>query len=536
MFGLKRFLQLSAVAAVSVMMIACAGDDKSAPAKGNMIPDNAVIAVKVSADQLFNKALGDENSPIRDYSNMAKSGLSGQLHGYGELGDVARQTIKDPAKLGVNMEEPFVVSCSYDIRNISYEDPTADVFMVALLDDRDAFAGVVDAAMNYANEELGLNVTKEELNGSYTYYEFLSEAEITVGLGVAENAAVLRMKYEPSERNVDLKGTMLTLFANGGPKKTEGLKEFYATASDVAVWMDVDATMTSVMPLLEDEDPYAAAQIKPYLSMCKGASVVTDLDFKNGQTVVNYSSFGSKDLMANAKKFNKPASDKFLKLMPATTAVALNVAIKDFPGLIDYMCQSNEEFQQMLDSLVEEFAFDKKLLEGFPGTISFALDGNDIDDRDVPGFMVCLESDKKVWKYAETYLSAVADSQGDDTYIIDEEVYFLYEDGHITIADAETMLSAPMTGTHSFADTELGAAIKKGGMAVNFAALPGDELVKFVRRELDLRLTRKQILDCCSSVVLTTSEDFMSATLTLNMNDKEHNLLEKIILTALPTL
>lgn len=535
MFSFKRFLQMAAVA-VSVLMMTSACGNESGPAKGNMIPDNAVMAVKVSADQLFNKALGDENSPIRDYWNMAKSGLSGQMHGYGELGDIARQALKNPAMLGVNTVEPVVVSCAYDLKYIAYGDPAVDLYMVALLDDRDAFTGVIDAAMAYVNEELELGVSKEELDGSYTYYQLFSEDEIAVGLGVTAKAAVLRVKVDPTVSNVDIKGTMQTLFANGGPKKTDALKEFYAASSDVAAWMDMNATVNSIMPLLEEEDEYAAAQLKPYISMYEGAAMFADLTFKNGQTVAGYHLYGSKELTDLAKKFNKPASDKYLKLMPATAAVAVNIAIKDFPGLVDYMCESNEELKQMYDSIVNEFGFDEKLLEGFPGTISFALDGTDLDDRDVPGFMVCLESDKKVWNYAETYLSEVADSQGDDTYSIDDEVYFLYEDGHITIVDAETMLSAPMAGTHSFADTELGAAIKKGGFVINLASLPGDELVKFVRRELGLRMTRKQILECCSSIVVATSEDFMSATLTLNMNDKEHNLLEKIILSAVPTL
>ena len=69
-------------------------------------------------------------------------------------------------------------------------------------------------------------------------------------------------------------------------------------------------------------------------------------------------------------------------------------------------------------------------------------------------------------------------------------------------------------------------------MFVDLAAIPARDLEKYVRREFGVRMTREQILDLCSSAVLTTSDDFMSATLTVNMNDKDHNLLEKIALTA----
>ena len=152
MFSLKRFLQLSAVAAVAVLMVACAGGDKSTPSKGNMIPDNAVAAVKVDFDLLLNKALGDENSPLRDYWNMAKSGLSGQMRGYGELGEYARKIINDPTLSGIQVDEPVVVSCAYDMQHITYDDPTVDVYMVALLDDRSAFINLLDAAMKVGIE------------------------------------------------------------------------------------------------------------------------------------------------------------------------------------------------------------------------------------------------------------------------------------------------------------------------------------------------------------------------------------------------
>ena len=163
MFSLKRFSQLIAVAAVSVFMVACAGGDKSTPSKGNMIPDNAVVAVKVDFDLLLNKALGDENSPLRDYWNMAKSGLSGQMRGYGEVGEYVRKIINDPALSGIEVDEPVVVSCAYDMQNIPYVDPSVDVYMVALLEDRSAFIKVVDAVMNYAILEEDLNVSKVEL-------------------------------------------------------------------------------------------------------------------------------------------------------------------------------------------------------------------------------------------------------------------------------------------------------------------------------------------------------------------------------------
>ena len=532
MFSLRRFIQLSVAAAVAVFVVACSGGDKSTPSKGNMIPDNAVVALKVDFDQLLNKALGDENSPIRDYWNMAKSAMAGQARGYGELGELARNILKDPALSGVDVTEPVVLSCSYDMQNISHDDPSVDVYLVALLDDEDAFVKVVDAAVAFVNEEEGLNITKEEL-GSYTYYEIMSEYDSSIDLGVSSKAAILRIRDNATDDGEGLKDSFLALFTNGGPEKTKGLKKFYDADEEVAVWVAIDSAFDSAMPLLEEEcDPEALSKFQAYAEIYNGASAVADLSFNNGKTVVNYNLYGSALLKEAMGKYVKPASDKYLKMMPDSPAVVLNVAIKDFAGLVDLLCAEDEDFQEMFEEISEEYSFDKELLKGFPGNISVAVDAKRLSYRSEPGVMVCLETDKKVWRYAESYITAFADREGDDTYLIDDEYYVFYEGDHITFVDSETMSTAPMSGANSFAETEFGAQIKKGGMFVDLAAIPARDLEKYVRREFGVRMTREQILDLCSSAVLTTSDDFMSATLTVNMNDKDHNLLEKIALTA----
>ena len=535
MFSLKRFLQLTAVAAVSVFMVACAGGDKSTPSKGNMIPDNAVVALKVDFDLLLNKALGDENSPLRDYWNMAKSGLSGQMRGYGEVGEYVRKIINDPALSGIEVDEPVVVSCAYDMQNIPYVDPSVDVYMVALLEDRSAFIKVVDAVMNYAILEEDMNVSKVEL-GSYTYYEFLSEYDTAVDLGVAAKAAVLRIRENGYESGDALKESFVNLFANGGPEKSKGLKKFYGTEEEVALWVDLEGAMNSAMPLFVEElDPMTLSKIHASKEVYKGASVVADLAFNDGQTVVNCNVYGSDLLKETATKYNKPASDKYLKKVPASAALVLNLAIKDLDVLFDQLCAESRDIQDMYNDLAMEFGFNKNLLKGLTGTITLALDGRTLSYRSEPGLMLCVEAERNVWTYAQSYLDEFAERQSADKYSVDDQIYFLYEDDHMTMVDAKTMYTTPVAGTNSFADTEFGAQIKNSGLYLNLAAIPSNDLVKFFRREFDLRLSREQILGFCSSVVLTTSDDFMSTTLTLNMNDKEHNLLEKIALEAVPT-
>ena len=58
---LRKFMQLTAVAVVAMLMVSCADEKKtsSVAEKGNMIPDGAVVAMKVNAQQLFDKVAGD---------------------------------------------------------------------------------------------------------------------------------------------------------------------------------------------------------------------------------------------------------------------------------------------------------------------------------------------------------------------------------------------------------------------------------------------------------------------------------------------
>lgn len=529
MFGLKSFVKLTAAVAAALLVVSCAEESKTSQAsKGNMIPDNAVMAFKVDVNQLFGKALGEPGSEGYEVWEEGKNELTSTLKYFGEPGELAAQILKNPAASGVCVKEPLVLSFSADLENVSNDEVDADFYLVALLDNSNAFVKVVDAVMDFANEEADLSGTKEKLSGNYTYYHFISEDGASLDMGVSSSSAVLRFRLDTDESDTkdSLKKSMLELFAAGGPARSEGLADFYASDSDMSFWMDYGALMNVVMPALENEEPMLAMQVEDVMDIMKNASVVADLDFKKGKTVLDLKVYGSEEIRNYAKRFNTASSDKYFEYMPATSIVVGNAALKDFAGLVEEMCSMNKELKDALEYLTGEFDFDEELFEGFPGIVTFALDGKDIDTRDVPGFVLVAECERNVWEFAETYLAEYAELLGDDMYSIEDEVFVMYDNGAIFVVDAMTLNS---DDSMSFADTKYADQIRKGGLVINLENLP-DHVLDSCAEEVDYSMSGRELLEYVNSLIVTNSGDHMQASMTLNMGDKDHNLLEKLVL------
>jgi hypothetical protein len=138
-----------------------------------------------------------------------------------------------------------------------------------------------------------------------------------------------------------------------------------------------------------------------------------------------------------------------------------------------------------------------------------------------------MECDNNVWEFLESYLDESAESVSNGLYRV-EDYYIGYNDGMAFVMDVETMERAMAGSESGFAQTELARKIRKGGLVFNLAALP-DELLDSAAEEVLYSMTGRDLLEYVSSVTLTTSEDFMSATITVNMGDESNNLISKII-------
>ena len=119
---IKKMFRLAVVASVGLVMVSCFKDKHSLASEGNMIPDNAVMAVKIDAHQIWDKALGAPGSQARSAWDMAKAAVPMYSSSMGELGTLAADIVKDPAVLGLRLEEPVVFSIAADNVDILKEE------------------------------------------------------------------------------------------------------------------------------------------------------------------------------------------------------------------------------------------------------------------------------------------------------------------------------------------------------------------------------------------------------------------------------
>ena len=534
MFGFRKFIKLTAVAAAALIMASC-GKDPQLATKGNMVPDGAVLAMKLNADQLFNKALGAENSQTRQLWNMGKSMASMSLSQFGELGNVALQILNDPAALGACIEEPVVISFYVDFESaMTTNNPDVEMYLVALLENKAAFEKVVDTVIPFAEQE-GMMKTVKDASEAYTHYILVDDDDVSLDLGVTNESAVFRFKAGVKDAGISMKDSMVALFANKESADSEGLDAFYASEGELAMWFDMETCMNAVMPLMASVQPESAAQINELMPMLANASFVTDLSFLEGQTVLGLQVFGSQEMKDYSKKYNAVPSGKFLKYMPASSAIVGSAAIKNLPELMDQMCGMNPEFAELFDELEVMFGVDKDFLAGISGDIAFALDGKDLGLNEIPGFMVAIECERNIWDFVQEEIVEEAHCVGSDMYNIMNVAYLAYMDGHIVLADPDTMSAVSLGGTDSFAETALAKEIQNGGVVMNLEALPIPVLDMFAK-EIDANMSGEELLDFVSSVVVASYNDNMSAKLILNMGDKQHNFLEKLINEAVAGL
>lgn len=516
MFNFKSMFKLAAAAAAAFVIASCSGNKAVLATADNMVPGDAVFAMKVNADQIWNKALGEQGSMVRNAWNAGKSMLVMQTAQFGEMGEVARDILKDPASLGVDLKQGIVLSVGGEITDIYAEEGVAQIYLVALLENSEAFLKVADAAVAVANAEGGLSAYKDVEESGYTHYVIMSEDGISMDLGVSAESAVLRFMYNEDVDAAALAQSLTAAFVQESAP-AEGLQAFYENKADLSMWGDFEGVMTAYLPFIESLDPATASQLQTYMPMYEGGSFVSDLNFEAGKTVIGLHSYGSKELEAYVQKYNTASSDKFFSKLPESSFVVVNLAIKNFAELIDELCAKSPEYAEVF-AMLEELGVDKAILEGFPGIVTLAVDAKGIADGDMPAFAVFVECDENVYALAQAALAAE----------IDGYACFGYEDGCMYLMDPQTYAKGTENG---FDKNELASAIKKGGAVIDLAALP-TVLLDELAYETDLGLSGQELLEYISSVVIVNSSDFTSATVTVNMGDKQHNFLEKVVLEA----
>ena len=521
MFNFKSMFKLAAAAAAAFVIASCSGNKAVLATADNMVPGDAVFAMKVNADQLWNKALGEERSVVRNAWNAGKSMLVMQTAQFGEMGEVARDILKDPASLGVDLKQGIVLSVGGEITDIYAEEGVAQIYLVALLENSEAFLKVADAAVAVANAEGGLSAYKDVEESGYTHYVIMSEDGISMDLGVSAESAVLRFMYNETVDAAALAQSLTAAFVQESAP-AEGLQAFYENKADLSMWGDFEGVMTAYLPFIESLDPATASQLQTYMPMYEGGSFVSDLNFEAGKTVIGFYSYGSKEFKEYAQRYNTASTDKFFSKLPESSFLVMNIAIKNFAGLVDELCTMSPEYADVFAEL-EESGMDKEFFEGFPGIITLAVDVKELSEEGLPRFAVFAECEEDVYVLAKSAVDAALYDYVNEELEFLADMHFGYEDGYMYLVYPSV--------AGGFDKNELAAAIENGGAVVDFAALP-EFVLDELAREISDGLSGQDILPYMTSVVVVNSADFASATVTVNMGDKQHNFLEKVVLEA----
>ena len=535
----KRMVRLSAVAAVVFGLCACGGNKKGSEVKSkdlqvmeqleiastydaskpSVVPENAFIALKIMPEQLFNKAIGGANSRLTRQWNQLKLSLA-----------MMEPAFSDASKLGLCLDKPFFVTMSGDFKNIARNEASIEMCLIASLSDRDAFIKALDNLIEMSGEELG--ASKDYSVDSYAHYLLSQDIDKALDLGVMSKVAVMRLSFDSDGDFKDLKGSMPKLFASNGKERPEGFKEFYTSTTDLSACFDMEEAMNTLLPAFKAYPAEAAMLLEmfeEYMPLYKGASLVTDLDFKNGQTVLEFKLFGSEKLRENGMKYNAVASDKYFENLPSTSVFVANLAIKDLPGLVEEMSKTNPQMGEMMEYLEDSLDIDEEFLAGFNGLITFALDGYMIDQREVPGIVLYVECDENVWGLVEENLDETAEMVSPYQYKVGDRMYIGYDGTAIIAVEAETLRRSYNSNVSNFANTPLAAEISEGGFALNLEALPTRLLNDFAE-ETGILTSGRELLKYVSSLTISSSADHMTATVKLNMGDQSNNLLNKLLL------
>ena len=503
---IKRLVAMFVATASVLFAVSCSEETANVnlASKDNMIPDNAILAVKVMPEQLWSKLVGNPHSEASRLWNMAKLYLPLQINKYGELGKVIKSAIDDPTTLGVCLDEPVVMTLSLDKKADVRGGAFGEMCYVALLEDSNSFVKAVDALVEYAKEDCGIDITKST-SGSFTHYQAILEDK-SIDLGVTSESAVLRYSVNPSN---DLQSSMGKLFANRENASKSGVTEFYSSTSDLTLWLDVDGTIDTFMPILKIQQPGMAALLEGESSFYEGTSILTQLDFKKGETVMSLDMCGSDKIKELAQKYLAVASDKQFKSLPNSLFVTANVAIKDLSGLVDEICSLNGEYAKKL----KEVGIDDDILAGGPGLISVAF-------TPLEGKLQCglaIECDKNVWDFLKDNISKKSSEDllwySNDICIVNDEAIVMYDAGAVRVYSRDAYNFTTYGDT--FDMSNYAGEIKKGGVVVNLHAL--DDYPQLFEA-LDL-----------AALVMSFSEDFTGVKLSLKMDDEESTLLEKFV-------
>lgn len=499
---------LLACAVTALLMISCAGEKEKAATPEVLVPQDAQIALKLDVKSVLDKAIDEDNEAVQEIVEGVKMVMS---------------EFQEKGELGIDLEKPLVLSGVFDI-----EDEECDLYMAVTLSDKAKFDATLSEFVKLA-DEMDIQVNKSALKSGQDVYEVLyDEIGYPVYLGVDKTSAVV---FVPVETEMDGKDALEELYAQAGCPAYEGFDAFVKASDDLTLWAASDVFVDELMDVFYD-DPSLAELVEsfmPDMDMFEGSSMLVGLNFLDGKTVLTYANYVSEELAAYSGKFMGTASDKYFNLIPENAFLVANMAIDGLDSLFDSLME-NEEVSEAFSSL-SFLGINEDIFEALPGTITLAVAENSEDCMEMPEFVVAIECGEKIYDLLKTFvLSRYAEREG-NAYNVFDMCYVAYVDGAI-VAMSPNLWAASSDGeglAQNFNSSPYASTISSFGVLFDLESISEELMSEFLD---DSSLDKETITEFCSSAVFETGKN-LDGSITLNMADKDHNLLEKIVELAL---
>lgn len=510
MKGFTKISMLFTVAVTALLISSCAGEKETVKG-GILVPQDAQVAIKLDVMSVWEKAVDEDNEMIQELLGMAEAFMDGV-------------DIKND--YGLDIEKPVILSGVLDI-----EDESGDVYLSVSVSDKAKLVEAIDGLVDMA-AMMDVEIEKSSLaTGQDLYVVDYYELEYPVYVAVDKTSAVIYLSVDTYN---DGKDALEALYSQDSCPAYEGFDAFVKASDDLTLWVASDVFVDELMDVFY-EDPSMAELVEnfmPDMDMFEGSSTLLGLNFYDGKTVLNYASYASEELAAYSGKFMGTASDKYFHLIPENACVAANIALANIGSAFDSIME-NEEIADAFDAL-SFLGIDEDIFDELPGTITLAIAENALNSSSIPEFTLAVECGEKIYSILENFVLRTYATKEGDAYNVLDICYVSYVDDAI-VAMSPTLWAASSEGeglARNFKNNPISSEIESNGVMIDLDSVSEDLMCEIID---DPYIDKDVITDFVSSIVFSTGKN-LEGTLTLNMGDKEHNLLEKVVELALEEL
>ena len=564
---MKKIRLMNVVAALMATLV-FASCSEEVTSVAPVIAEDAIFAAKLNLKSIYDKSFGDGSAQSAKVMNALKSALQTEEMPQQAL-NILNKALENPmAAFGLNLDQPVYLSATMDAQS-----EEAGIYLTASVSDRTMLQMILEKS--FAQVEKETQTEKEYLESSEWYdgeyhlagretiqnggkfYYFGGAADNAVCCALTDNALIFYMSAKSlGAGGVKGKAAIEKLLSQKGVCQGTGIDKFMAAQDDMNLWLDVETFMEKAKPLIRRGDASVYMMLKQFEAFYKGMSLTAALDFQAGRTVVNMSATMSEELKEQSMKYYTQPTDKYFSYIPASSLVAANLACNTAPLQEMWNELSGDANVGSYIQALKSFGIDERFVAGLPGTItaglSVGMDGE-------PAVSLVMECDRKVYDVLMLLLvqhSGMVEDNGDGTYSIFEQNDYddydydygygylptaknyigslTYTDGAI-VAMTSNLWNQSNGGRGFYNNYRMSSTaddIAKGGIALNLESLDG-KILDTVAKEMSealrpVHMSSRDLLDYCTSVTITNPDMFTSE-ISMNMGDKEHNLLQKFV-------